>query len=85
MKARKPLRDDERRGVVVWNVVSNQNDEMVALYNILTLLSAKRESLVILPNQTEVSHFGMLRETHLIKWFRFEVQDTSFCFTRAVA
>ena len=42
-KTRKPLRDDEKaNGVVVWNVeVMNQNDEMVALYNILTLVECK--------------------------------------------
>ncbi|MBG08733.1 MAG: phenylacetic acid degradation bifunctional protein PaaZ [Halobacteriovoraceae bacterium] len=42
-KTRKPLRDDEKaNGVVVWNVeVTNQNDEMVALYNILTLVECK--------------------------------------------
>ncbi|MDC0254012.1 phenylacetic acid degradation bifunctional protein PaaZ [Bacteriovoracales bacterium] len=44
-KTRKPPREDEKpNGVVAWNVqVMNQNEEMVALYTILTLVECKEK------------------------------------------
>ena len=83
-KTRKPLREEEKaNGVVVWNVeVSNQNGEMVALYNILTLVEWGKESLMIFPDQKEVKAIvkEIREETNTIKWFRFEVQESGFHF-----